>query len=116
MRRPASLFGLSLVATAFVVASACSDQGEGQRCDRNNNDADCSPGFVCLPTASLTGLKAPTGSAICCPGPGGPAPTVDACRSKSVFDGGAAVATGGASGTSSTGGASGKLDAGHDGR
>jgi hypothetical protein len=73
-----------VVAVALAAASACSNQGQGERCDKNNNDADCSAGLVCT-SASLLAPGLPVGSAICCPVAGQPV-TVDACRSQSSFN------------------------------
>ena len=53
MRRPRSiLVHVSLVAAALVAAVACANQGQGDRCDKNNNNTDCSAGLVCT-SASL---------------------------------------------------------------
>jgi hypothetical protein len=46
--RAASL--VSLVAVAgWIALSACSNQGEGERCETANLDEDCQAGLVCVP-------------------------------------------------------------------
>src|SRR5260221_12096235 len=95
MRLQRSLSALVILAWSLGTAAACSKQGEGERCDTNNGNADCESGFECTTTEGLTGLnpKAPKGSAICCP-PTVPAATTDACRSRgSLGIGGAAGPT-----------------------
>lgn len=54
----------SLIA-AFVAITACSNQGEGDRCETANGNADCdtSAGLICYPQAQLTN----TSSDRCCP-------------------------------------------------
>jgi hypothetical protein len=51
--------------------SACSEQGEGERCDTNSGSLDCASGLTCR-------LQEP-GVSLCCP-PNDGRPTVDACR------------------------------------
>ncbi len=45
-----------------VLAVACSNQAEGERCDRNNDDEDCQDGLVCTSSQVLGGS-----ADICCP-------------------------------------------------
>ena len=54
----------TLVAALLVAAplAACSNQAEGERCDRNNNNDDCQDGLVCKSSAELGG-----NADICCP-------------------------------------------------
>lgn len=88
MRQKRTLFSVPLLAAALVVANACADQGEGERCSKDNDNADCAAGLVCTQAANLSG-SGPTGSALCCPPIGVPA-TVDACQARVVLflDGG----------------------------
>jgi hypothetical protein len=48
---------LSALVTAFVAACvllvACSDQGEGERCDLANGNNDCQAGLVCKPPTEV---------------------------------------------------------------
>jgi hypothetical protein len=50
------------VLVVSLAVSACSNQAEGERCDRLNNDDDCQEGLVCKPGTEL-GSNADT----CCP-------------------------------------------------
>jgi hypothetical protein len=45
----------SAVAAVLVVLSACSQQGEGDRCDFDNGDSDCGDGLICLPKSNQSG-------------------------------------------------------------
>lgn len=65
---------------ALLVGTACSKQGEGERCDINNGDLDCDTGLICVgeEQISITG----TGVALCCPITD---PTVDACRANTTL-------------------------------
>lgn len=45
-----------------MLAVACSNQAEGERCDRNNEDEDCQDGLVCTSSQVLGGS-----ADICCP-------------------------------------------------
>ena len=96
MRQKRSLWGLPFVAAALLVANACADQAEGERCDTANGDADCASGLVCTSASELGGAL-PVGSAICCPPtiPGAAAATVTAClaRTPPLGDGGPLVET-----------------------
>ena len=60
-----------LVAIGLTGAMACSNQGEGERCDPNNDNEDCASGLTCR---KIEGQESP----LCCPPVGEPA-TVSAC-------------------------------------
>ena len=62
--------GVSM-AGALCFTTACSDQGEGERCDENNNNDDCAAGLTCR---KIQGRDV----ALCCPPPSTPT-TVAAC-------------------------------------
>ena len=114
MRHRKAWFGLILVALAVSSASACSNQGEGQRCDKNSGDSDCAAGLVCTPyratSTSGTGGSTPgeLGQYVCCP-QNGSATTV-ACTNTGTgtsLDGGPSTGGGGEEDGGSTGGSSG---------
>lgn len=88
MRR--SLLAILLVAgpTAGLLAPACANQGEGERCDTfagNNGNDDCQSGLVCIGPGQLQwpapegGNPQTTTTGICCPPQGGRAPTTAVC-------------------------------------
>jgi hypothetical protein len=52
----------SAVASVLVALSACSQQGEGDRCDFDNGDIDCASGLICLPATNQNGRGAGTGT------------------------------------------------------
>jgi hypothetical protein len=79
MRQKRTFWGFPLVAAALLVASACADQAEGERCDPKNGDADCSSGLVCTVADKLNRAE-PSKSALCCPSSNA---TADACQLKS---------------------------------
>lgn len=56
---------LCLIAGGFIALAACSNQGEGERCDSLNGDEDCKTDedLACYPAGLLTG----TASDRCCP-------------------------------------------------
>jgi hypothetical protein len=88
------LWALPVVALVLGSASACSDQGEGERCDQQNGSNpsnDCAAGLICISVPAS--VKAPPGSSICCP-PSATNATVEACRGQVpiLTDGGAADA------------------------
>jgi hypothetical protein len=58
-------FALCLFAGGLALIAACSNQGEGERCESLNGDDDCKTdeGLVCYPAALLTN----TSSDRCCP-------------------------------------------------
>jgi hypothetical protein len=105
-------FGLILVALAVSSASACSDQGEGQRCDKNSGDSDCAAGLVCTPyrgtTTTGTGGSTPgeLGQYVCCP-QNGSATTVACTATSTNFDAGPSTGGSSARDGGSTGGSSG---------
>ena len=48
-------------------APGCSSQGEGERCDKNNDNSDCESGLECVSVVTGTGT---TGTQFrCCPNP-----------------------------------------------
>lgn len=63
-RRLAIAFS-SVIATFVVIMAACSDQGEGERCEVYNRNSDCKTdeGLICYPAAQLNGSS----SDRCCP-------------------------------------------------
>ncbi len=59
-------FAFPAAALALVALLACSNQGEGERCDHlasNGGNDDCQDGLVCTPSSSLNGA----GYDACCP-------------------------------------------------
>lgn len=60
-----------LVTLGLMGAVACSNQGEGERCDQNNDNEDCASGLRCQ---KIEGQSSP----LCCPPVGQPA-SVSAC-------------------------------------
>lgn len=61
--------GLGIIVSAVVamiaVASACSNNGEGERCQADNGNEDCADGLTCIPRGQLV---VPYNSADrCCP-------------------------------------------------
>jgi hypothetical protein len=109
MRHRKAWFGLILVALVVSSASACSNQGEGQRCDKNSADSDCASGLVCVPyrsnSPSGTGGSGAgeLGQYVCCP-QNGSATTVACANTGTTFDAGPT--------TSGTGGEDGGTDSG----
>ena len=100
MVRFGSLFAAAFLAStvAVVAMPGCANQGEGERCDVNNNNDDCASGLTCqtIPGQPTT---------LCCPQP--PAqPTVPQC-----FAGQAVVPD---AGTDATTGADATTDAAQD--
>lgn len=66
-------------AIAFaLLATACSKQGEGERCDPNSGSLDCESGLICRSADQLNITEQARGVALCCP-PVGVAPSVNAC-------------------------------------
>ena len=93
------------VVSAMVVLSVpgCSQQGEGQRCDRNSNgDADCDSGLVCIASGSLRDSPVDR----CCKADG------SSSDSRCDPNTGKPSNTGGSSGTAGSGGSSGSSAAG----
>lgn len=68
-------------ALCAALVGACSEQGEGERCDTNNSFLDCEPGLICRSLESLN-IEGDARGALCCP-PDGVPPSVDACRATS---------------------------------
>lgn len=60
-----------LVTLGWMGAVACSNQGEGERCDMNNDNEDCASGLTCQ---KIEGQQSP----LCCPPAPQPA-SVSAC-------------------------------------
>ena len=95
MRHKRSLSGLPFVAVALLVASACSDQAEGDRCSKDNGDTDCASGLICKQLSELGGGAA--GAGVCCPPPNGSPATTEVClgqKSQIPGDGGPAGSAG----------------------
>jgi hypothetical protein len=94
--------GFGLMVSALLVAIACADQEEGQRCDPLNGNNDCASGLVCVKAEKLALLEV---GAICCPPPGQDENAVKECRAElQSGDGGSSilpVTPGADSGTSS---------------
>jgi hypothetical protein len=61
-----------------LLATACSKQGEGERCDPNSGSLDCESGLICRSADQLNITEQARGVALCCP-PVGVAPSVNAC-------------------------------------
>jgi hypothetical protein len=60
-----------------LLATACSKQGEGERCDPNSGSLDCESGLICRSADQLS-ITQTRGVALCCP-PDGVLPSVNAC-------------------------------------
>lgn len=65
---PRRVLGITLFVIGgalFAIGSACSNQGEGERCEVENNNDDCKTdeGLLCYPEAQLKNA----GSDRCCP-------------------------------------------------
>ncbi len=73
---PTYLSRALLLCAALAAATACSKQGEGERCDANSGNLDCENGLVCRTADQLNIVG--TG-ALCCP-VDTVSSTVDACR------------------------------------
>jgi hypothetical protein len=108
---------LAVAGGATALSQGCSDQAEGERCDRAAGDADCQDGLVCTAKEELG-----TESDICCP-PEGVAPTDLACAGGFLNENGGGGAGGGSAGnggapvggTGGIGGVGGALPAGGGG-
>jgi hypothetical protein len=68
--------GSCALALAALFAG-CADQGQGERCDPLNGNADCAPGLVCVKAESLALVEV---GAVCCPPEGEDENAVDECR------------------------------------
>jgi hypothetical protein len=113
MRHRRTRLGLLLLTMAVGSANACSNQGEGQRCDKLSGNDDCESGLICttLTPATTTvatdggGVKAPATytPSVCCPDPMTRIPaTTAACQSV-----GSGATSGSESGGSESGGSGG---------
>ena len=71
--RTSALTGVVL-AGVFTIVAACSNQGEGERCELGNNNDDCADGLVCT-DSKILGTNEPR----CCP-PELLNPTTTTCR------------------------------------
>lgn len=67
-------------ALGLLFFASCGEQGEGERCERSNDNNDCAPGLVCKSLQNLTGVSE---GAVCCPESNNF--TTDICRPQS-FD------------------------------
>ena len=63
MRAPALL--LFALVSSLTASLACSSQGEGEVCDRNNGDNDCQSGLTCVAAPGVSDTL--TNSFRCCP-------------------------------------------------
>jgi hypothetical protein len=83
---------------AVVLLAACSNQGEGGRCDTNAENSgaeDCASGLVCIPVNQLgRGQGATPTEGRCCPADRSTATAAD-CRIGATQAGDAAVPEGG---------------------
>lgn len=59
--RNAAIFALVL---PLFASFGCANQGEGERCDRRNNNEDCESGLVCTSKETLK-----SNADLCCPPP-----------------------------------------------
>jgi hypothetical protein len=71
LRRTACLLG-SLLACLVLASTACSNGGEGDRCEFDNGNDDCQDGLICIPASSRAGAPyvvnpAYANSDRCCP-------------------------------------------------
>jgi hypothetical protein len=83
---------------SFVIAlafAACSDQGEGDRCDQNSGNKDCASGLFCVPSQELADKM--QGDRCC--------PEVITANTDSRCRRGGTTNTGGSAGMSAAGGA-----------
>ena len=54
---------VAALSSGFIALTACSNYGEGERCEVGNGNDDCANGLQCTPAAQLTGSN----SDRCCP-------------------------------------------------
>lgn len=106
--RKGAWIGLGVVALALAIA-ACSKYGEGERCQSENGDDDCTSGLTCTPAAQLTN----TTSDRCCPSNRSTA-TEQVCKVPVSVGGSDDASAGADTGLGSTGDASADADAGSD--
>jgi hypothetical protein len=78
---PSRGFGPAVAACGLFVCLAlgCSKQGQGERCDQNNGNLDCSGDLVCKGEAQLSLTGNTRGVGLCCPAVTDEN-SVDACR------------------------------------
>lgn len=72
-----------LTLSCLALLSACSKQGEGERCDLNSGNLDCDTGLVCRSADQLS-ISGTRGVALCCP-QDGVEPSVNACRAGAIL-------------------------------
>ncbi len=73
------LVGLTIVGASAIFMGACSNQGEGDRCDTQNGNDDCQDGLICK-----------SGINVCCPQDPAQA-TVLQCQAPSTAGGEAGI-------------------------
>lgn len=73
-----SVLQLAISALLLVASVGCAEQGEGERCDLNNDNADCEGSLVCT---SLRSLNRGTVGAVCCPDSN---PSANVCKRLSL--------------------------------
>lgn len=96
---------LGVSALLVAIASACSQQGEGERCDREAaGDSDCESPLVC--TDFTPNMAAPNKIERCCP-PAGIAVTDERCERSSIVESGGTAGTAGSAGQSTEQGGAG---------
>ena len=64
-RRKIAAVVTSLTLGGWLVLTACSNNGEGERCQVNNNDDDCEQGLICLASSQVN--PSYNSSDRCCP-------------------------------------------------
>jgi hypothetical protein len=121
MRHRKGSFGLVLLALALAFASACAEQREGERCDKQSGNDDCATGLVCTTQSSSStgsGDQSTQGEllpAVCCP-PQGQHATAQICTAGGLTipeePDAAAGGAGGAGGASGAGGTAGEAGGG----
>lgn len=82
MKRPVLLVTVATAGLLAMLIASCTGQGEGQRCQSDNNDDDCQSGLTCGPPRSGSGSN----FQVCCPPLGQPV-TEDLCRQGSTGPG-----------------------------
>ena len=76
---PAAITGAVLVA-GWIILAACSNNGEGERCQIQNFSDDCQDGLVCLPKAQVASNEYNNADR-CCP-PDRAQATHEACKER----------------------------------
>jgi hypothetical protein len=64
-RRKIAAVVTSLTVAGWLALSACSNNGEGDRCQVNNNNDDCQDGLICLASSQVN--PSYNNSDRCCP-------------------------------------------------